>query len=275
MNKTIITAALTGAVTPQSKNPNLPITPKEIAEDAIRVWKEGAAIVHLHMRTDEGKGTMDKERFRETVQRIRDNTDLVINLTSSGETGASDERRMEHIIELKPELATFDAGTFNWLPGKVFYNGPDFLRKLGRIMMENNVKPEIEVFDFGMLNAAEYYQQKEGILPPGSLHFQFCLGVIGQAKATPLNLSRMVELMPKDATWSAFGVGAGHMPIIYTALALGGNVRVGLEDNIYYSKGQLATNAMLVKRAADCIRQYGNEVATPNDARVMLNLKNC
>ena len=125
--KTIITAALTGAVTPQSKNPDLPITPKEIAEDAIRVWKEGASIVHLHMRTDEGKGTMDKERFKETVQRIRDNTDLVINLTSSGEHGASNERRVEHIAEIKPEMATFDVGTFNWLPGGIFANSADFV----------------------------------------------------------------------------------------------------------------------------------------------------
>lgn len=275
MSKTIITAALTGQVTPKSKNPNLPITPKEIAEDAIRVWKEGAAIVHLHMRTDEGVGTMDKERFKETVQRIKDNTDLVINLTSSGERQAPDERRIEHIVEIKPEMASFDVGTFNWLPGGVFSNPAAFLRKLGAALIENDVKPEIEVFDFGMINAAEYFQQKEGVLPAGSLHFQFCLGVLGQAKATPGNLARMVELMPKDATWSAFGIGPGHMPILFSALALGGNVRVGLEDNIYYSKGVLASNSMLVKRAADCIRQFGNEVATPSDARAMLGLKNC
>jgi len=275
MKKTIITAALTGAVTPQSKNPDLPITPKEIAEDAVRVWKEGAAIVHLHMRTDEGVGTMDKERFKEAVLRIRESTDLVINLTSSGERDAPDERRIEHIIELKPEMASYDVGTFNWLPGRIFPNSPDFLRKLGKALIENNVKPEIEVFDFGMINAAEYFQQQERVLPPGSLHFQFCLGVLGQAKATPMNLSRMVELIPQDATWSAFGIGTGHLPIIFTTLALGGHIRVGLEDNIYYTKGQLATNSMLVKRAADCVRQYGNEVATPNEARAMLKLQNC
>ncbi|MGI6072275.1 MAG: 3-keto-5-aminohexanoate cleavage protein [Lachnospiraceae bacterium] len=271
--KHIITAALTGAVTPKEKNNALPITPKEIAADAISVWKEGAAIVHLHMRDDEGIGTMDKERFKETVQRIRDNTNLVINLTSSGETGAADERRMAHIIELKPELASYDIDTFNWLPGKVFMNTPEFLRKLGKALIENGVKPEIEVFDYGMINAAAYYQQKEGVLPEGSLHFQFCLGVIGQAAATPYNLSRMVDLIPEGSTWSAFGIGTGHMPILYTAIALGGNVRVGLEDNIYMKKGELATNTKLVKRAADCIRQYGNEVATPDDAREILGLR--
>ena len=271
--KTIITAALTGAVTPKSKNEHLPVTPQEIAEDAINVWKKGASVVHLHMRDENQLGTMDKARFAETVARIRDNTDLVINLTSSGGSYEQDEERFQHIIELKPELATFDTGTFNWLPGGIFPNSAEFLRKLGKAMMGNGVKPEIEIFDFGMINAALYFQEKEHVLPEGSLHLQFCLGVLGQAKATPYNLSRMVELIPDSFTWSAFGIGSGHMPILYTAIALGGNVRVGLEDNIYYSKGVLATNSMLVERAAQAIRDYGNEVATPDDAREILGLK--
>jgi len=273
MKKTIITAALTGAMTPKSKAPALPMTPKEIAEDAVKVWKKGASIVHLHMRDDNGVGTMDKLRFKETMERIRDTTDLVINFTSSGEVGASDERRLEHIAEYKPDLATFDVDTFNWLPGEPFMNSTSFLRKLGNLLQEINVKPEIEIFDYGMINAAKYFQQKEHVLPDGSLHFQFCLGALGQSDATPLVLSQMLTMLPEDATWSAFGIGAGHLPILYTAIALGGNVRVGLEDNIYYSKGVVATNEMLVERAAKAIELYGNQVATPDDAREILGLK--
>lgn len=273
MAKTIITAALTGAVTPKSLNPDIPLTPKEIAEDAVRVWREGAAIVHLHMRDGEGNGCMDLEKFRETVTRIRETTDLVVNVTTSGGPTPDDESRFVHVQELDPEICTFDAGTFNWLPGPPFMNTAEFLRKLGRVCIETGVKPEIEVFDYGMINAAEYYQKKEKVLPVGSLHFQLCLGVLGQAKAIPGNVTRMIELIPEGSTISGFGIGAGHMPCLYTLIASGAHVRVGLEDNVYYSKGVLATNSMLVARAARCIREYGNEVASPDDARAILSLK--
>lgn len=274
--KTIITASLTGAVTPKELNPHIPLTPKEIAEDAVRVWKKGAAIVHLHMRDEEGHGTMDKMRFKETVERIRDNTDLVINLTTSGGRDyPCDEVRFEHVIMLKPEMCSYDVGSFNWLPGPIFDNTPEFLRKLGKVCIENDVKPEIEVFDYCMINAAVYFQEKERVLPEGSLHFQLCLGVLGQAKATAYNVAEMSRLLPAGSTWSAFGTGAGHLPVLYSALACGGNVRVGLEDNVYYKKGVLASNEMLVERAARVIEEFGNEVATPDDAREILNLKNC
>ncbi len=272
MAKTIISAALTGAVTPKSANPHVPITPKEIAEDAVRVWKEGAAIVHLHMRDDAGSGCMDLEKFRETVQRIRDNTDLVINLTTSGGPTATDEDRFVQVVELLPEMCSYDVGTFNWLPGGIFSNSADFLRKLGKVCKETGTKPEIEVFDTGMVNAAIYFEEKEHVLE-GPLHFQFVLGVTGMAKATPQVLSHLYDMLPEGSTWSALGIGAGHLPILLTALALGGHVRVGLEDNIYYAKGQLATNAQLVARAARLIRENNCEVATPADARAMLGLR--
>ncbi len=271
MAKTIITAALTGTATPKSKNPALPCTPKEIAADAIECWKKGAAVVHLHMRDDELKGTMDKERFRETVNIIRGETDLICNLTSSGETGATYERRMEHIIELKPELATFDAGSINLANGAIFQNKADFLIQLGNAMLENGVKPEIEIMDLGFMAAAEYYLAKGALKAP--LHFQFVLGFFSGAPATPENLALLKGKLPPDATWSALGIGAAHMPILYSAIAMGGHVRVGLEDNLYYSHGKLATNMSLVERAARVIKEFGNEVATPDDAREILGLK--
>jgi uncharacterized protein (DUF849 family) len=270
---TIISAALTGAVTPKSKNPALPITPKEIACDAIRVWKAGAAIVHLHMRDENAKGTMDKELFREAVERIRGETDLIINLTSSGETGASDERRIEHIVELRPEMASFDAGTFNWMPAGVFSNTPDFLRKLGRAMTTCGVKPEIEIFDSGMIHSAVYFMEKEQIIQ-GPLHFQFVLGVLGAAQATVDNLVYLRNQLPAGCTWAGMGVGTGHLPILLATLAMGGHVRVGLEDNLYYAKGRLATNEELVARAARLIVESNNEIASPSDARKILGLKN-
>ena len=124
MAKTIISAALTGAVTPKSLTPHIPITPREIADDAIRVWKEGAAIVHLHMRNEEGRGSLETARFKEAVDRIRDNTDLVLNLSTSGGGNVSDEKRFEHVVTLLPEIASYDVGTFNWLPGGIFPNVP-------------------------------------------------------------------------------------------------------------------------------------------------------
>jgi 3-keto-5-aminohexanoate cleavage enzyme len=269
--KTIISVALTGAVSSKAKNPNIPCTPKEIAEDAIKCWKAGAAIAHLHMRDDEFRGTMDKERFQETVKRIRGESDVVLNLTSSGEINVPFERRMEHIADIKPEIATFDAGSINVLPDGIFDNTVSFLTKLGGIMNENNVKPEVEIMDLGMIAAAEYYLHKGVLKAP--VHFQFVLGFFSGAPATPENLAYLRGKIPQGSTWSAFGIGPAHMPILYTAIAMGGHVRVGLEDNLFYGPGRLATNLDLVERAARVIREFGNEVANPADARSILGLR--
>lgn len=271
MKKVIITAALTGTLTPKEANPNIPMTPQEIARDAYACWQAGAAIVHLHMRDDKGKGTMDKEKFRETVEQIKSKCDVIINLTSSGEVGATDEERMAHLRELKPEMASFDAGTFNWMPSGVFMNSPQFLEKLGSVMLEHGIKPELEIFDSGMIHNTEYYMQKGLIAKPP--HYQFVLGVLGGARATIDNLVYLKNLLPPESTWSAFGIGKDHLPILYAAIALGGHVRVGLEDNIYYVKNKLATNPDLVARAARLIKEADKAVATPNEARQLLRLR--
>lgn len=271
MEKVMITAALTGTLTPKEANPNIPMTPQEIARDAYACWQAGAAIVHLHMRDDMGKGTMDKEKFRETVEQIKSKCDVIINLTSSGEVGATDEDRIAHLCELKPEMASFDAGTFNWMPSGVFMNSPQFLEKLGSVMLEHGIKPELEIFDSGMIHNTEYYMQKGLIAKPP--HYQFVLGVLGGARATTDNLVYLKNLLPPEATWSAFGIGKDHLPILYAAIALGGHVRVGLEDNIYYVKNKLATNPDLVARAARLIKEADKAVATPNEARQLLRLR--
>ena len=278
-NKVVISCALTGANTPYDKNNNIPTTPEEIAADAIEAWKAGAAAVHLHMRDEERKGVMDWKLFEQTVKLIRSHPecDVIINCTSSGGPGRdglkSNVNRQAHfkcIPEI--EVGSFDAGTFNWNDAREFNNDPNFLKELANVYLEHNVKPEVEIFDMGMLGNATHYYKKLGLLKE-PLWFQFVLGVLGAMDATPENLMYLVRHLPEGALWSATGIGAGHLPILYTALALGANgVRVGLEDNLYMDRGVLATNAELVARAVKLIRLCNREPATPAEARLIMGL---
>lgn len=271
MNSVIITVAPTGAWPTKKNNPAIPLTPKEIAEDVYECWQAGAAVAHLHMRDGEGKGTMDKAKFAETVALIRERCDIVINLTTSGDLNATDETRMAHLIELKPELASYDCGSMNWMHTSLFINHPDFLEKLGMIMQENGVKPEVEIFDAGMIANAKYYVKKGVLKAP--VHFQFVLGAAGGMEATVENLVFLKSLLPPGSTWSALGIGKGHLPIMYAALALGGHIRVGMEDNVYYGPGRLAaSNAEFVERGVRLIRETGATEAGPEEARRLLGL---
>ncbi|MGD9210630.1 MAG: 3-keto-5-aminohexanoate cleavage protein, partial [Desulfobacteraceae bacterium] len=235
-DKVILTVAPTGAWPSKKDTPHIPLQPKEIADEVYACWKAGASVAHIHVRDDNNLSSMDFDKFTETVELIRaTDCNIVINLTTSGELGLADEKRMKHIIALKPELASYDCGSMNWAHTTVFENSPNFLEKLGKVMQENNIKPEIEIFDAGMVYNALYYLKK-GILK-APLHFQFVLGAPGGMTATVENLVFLKSLIPADSTWGALGIGRGHLPIMYTTFALGGHVRVGMEDNIYYSKG--------------------------------------
>jgi len=280
MAKTIITAALTGAVTPAGYH--IPETPEQIAKEAYECWKAGAAVVHIHTRADDGLGAMNTAAFKEIVERIRayEDCDVVINCTSSGASpqhpATDEERYLHHMTVPGIEMGSYDAGTFNWMPGGVFMNSPQFLEKLGDVYIERGIKPEIEIFDAGMLGIAEYFVKKGHLSTP--CHYQFCLGVLGGMPATVENLLYLKNHIPAGSTWSAFGVGAGHLPIMYAALALGGNIRVGMEDNVVYGKDAegkkiMATNLMLVERAVQAVRTFGNEPATPAEARQILGIK--
>jgi len=269
--KVIVTVAPTGAWPTKKDNPAIPLTPQEIADDVYACWQAGAAMAHLHMRDAEGKGTMDTERFKETVGLIREKCDIVLNLTTSGDLNATDETRMAHLIALKPELASYDCGSMNWMHNSLFLNHPAFLERLATTMNDNGVKPEIEIFDAGMVYNSLYYQKK-GFLK-GPLHYQFVLGAAGGIAATVENLVFLKSLIPAESTWSAFGIGRGHMPIFYAALALGGHVRVGMEDNVMYGKDRLAaSNAEFVERAGRVIRELDKELATPAEARAILGV---
>ena len=278
-NKVIITAAVTGAWPKKENNPNVPMTPQEIADDVYTCWKAGAAVAHLHMRADEGNGTMDTAKFEETVNLIHTkypDCDIVLNLTTSGDIHADDEIRVAHVKKLKPEMASYDCGSMNWLNSGLFLNTPKFLTDCGLLFQELGVKPEIEAFDPGMIGNAAYYIKKGVLKTP--VHFQFCMGCANGIAGSMKNLIFMKETADElvgkgNYTWSCFGVGHSAMEMLYGAVALGGNIRVGMEDNVMYAKGQLAeSNVQFIERAVRVIKEYGKEVATPDEARQILGL---
>jgi 3-keto-5-aminohexanoate cleavage enzyme len=272
MEKLIITAAITGSRITREITPHIPLTPAEIAQSAYECWQAGASIVHIHVRDpNTGQGTQDVEIFRQVVEPLREKTDLILCLTTSGIPGRNlpTEERLAP-VDLKPELASFDAGSIN-LGGTVFINSPEFLDRAAEKMRQKGVKPEIEIFDLGMIVTSLRMRDQGKLDDP--LHFQFVLGTPWGAPATPKSFLHLYEHIPDNATWSIIGIGQGHLPMSMMALAMGGHIRVGLEDNIYYSKGVLAeTNAQFVERIVRISREYGREIATPAEARDILGL---
>lgn len=276
-NKRILSVATTGAWPSKEDNPKIPLQPHEIAEEIYKCWQIGASVAHVHVRDADGNDTMEVGIFKEVLDTLRNQypeCDIIINLTAAGGIGNSEEERLAPFQTLKPEMASFDCGTMNWMHMGVFNNNPNFLRKMGKAMLDSGVKPEIEVFSPSMIYEAKYYFNNGFLEAP--LHFQFCMGVAGGMTATAENLVLMKNVLDKElpgSTWSAFGVGRGSMEVLYTTVALGGHVRVGMEDNIMYSRGVLAeSNMQLVARAKRVIEEFGNELATPDEARKILGL---
>ena len=272
MAKTIITVAITGGMGTKKENPNHPVTPEEIAKSVVECWKAGASIAHLHMRDDEQRGTMDLERFRKTIKLIRaTGCDIILNLTTAGGLGLTEEERMAVVPEFKPELATYDCGTMNFGPA-VFNNNPQFLTKLGLLIQENGSKPEVECFDVSQIENAKYFIKKGVLKEP--VHFQFCLGIQGGMAANLDSLVFMKNQLPPGSTWSAFGIGPGHKEVLLGTIAMGGNVRVGFEDNFYRSRGvYFQTNAEQVERVVRILKEFGLEHTTPDEAREILGIK--
>ncbi len=273
MDKVIITAALTGSRITRDIAPDIPYTPEEITQSSIECWNAGASIVHIHVRDPKtGLGTQNLELFRQVADLLKEKTDLVLCLTTSGIAGRNlpIEARLVS-LELKPELASFDAGSIN-LGGGVFSNPPEFLDAASEMMKQKGVKPEIEIFDSGMIVTALRMRDEGKLEEP--LHFQFVLGTPWGAPATPKSLLHLCEHIPENATWSVIGIGKGHLPMSMMGLIMGGHIRVGMEDNIYYERGVLAkTNAQFVERIVRIAREYGREVASPNEARGILGLR--
>lgn len=272
-NKRVITAAITGSWPTREQNPNLSITPEEIAADVYECWKAGAAIAHIHVRNDDGTPSTDFMKYKETIERIRayKDCDICINITSSGSVGFGDEERIYPLQKLLPEMASYDAGTLNWQHRTIFENHPRFLEKLGHALIESNIKPEIEIFDAGMIYNAIYYMKKGVLKAP--CHFQIVLGCPGGMTNTVENLVFLKSLIPDGSTWAACGIGAGHMPIMMAGIAMGAHIRVGMEDNVMWQKGVPGeSNAQFVKRAKELLEMNGLEAATPEEARKIYGL---
>jgi 3-keto-5-aminohexanoate cleavage enzyme len=270
MEKLIITAALTGAEVTRDLQPNLPLTPEEIAQEAYECYKAGASIVHVHARDEEGNPTQSYDVYKEIKERIESKCNVIVQPSTGGATWHTAEERLQP-VELKPEMATLSTGTVNF-GADVFMNTEEYIEMFAKRMQELGVKPEIEVFERGMIANALKLVKKGLVDEP--LHFDFVLGVPGACPGNVDDLVYMRNSIPSSATWTVAGVGRYETPLAAIAITMGGHVRVGFEDNIYYSKGVLAeSNAQLVERIVRLAKELSREVATPDEARRILNLK--
>ena len=292
MNKDVfITCAVTGSGATQDRSPHVPRSPKQIAESAIAAAKAGAAVAHCHVRDPEtGAPSRDPALYRELTERVRDaSVDVVLNLTAgmggdltfgpasaplpltTGTDMIGAEERVAHLAECLPEICTLDCGTMNFAEADyVMTNTPGMLRAMGRMMTDFGVKPEIEAFDTGHLWLAKALVE-EGILDSPAL-VQLCMGIPWGAPDDLNTFLAMVNAVPDDWTWSAFAIGRNQMPFVAAAVLAGGNVRVGLEDNLWLAKGELATNEALVAHARGIIEGMGGSVIGPTEVRKRLGL---
>ncbi len=270
MEKLILTAAVCGAEVTREQTPYIPITPEEISEEAYLSWKAGASIIHVHVRDSAGNPTQDVKIFKKTVDLIRSKCpDVIVQVSTGGAVGMSAEERLQS-VDSKPDMATLDSGTTNF-GDDVFVNDMPMIRHFASRMKDLEILPEFECFELGhVFNALKVV--KEG-LGPKHLHFDFVLGVPGSCPADIRNLLRMADSIPSNATWTASGIGRHEFGVAAFAILLGGHVRVGMEDNVYLSKGVLArSNAELVEKAARLAKELGRDVATPKEAKKILNL---
>ncbi len=287
----IVTCAVTGAGDTTGKSPHVPVTPEQVADSAIKAAQAGAAIVHLHVRDpDTGAGSRDPELFKEAVSLVRDSdTDVVINLTAGmggdwvpdannpsmpgpGTDMIGAEERLLHVKECLPEICSLDCGTLNFGNDNTIYiSTPPILRRMAELTKEWGVKPELEVFDLGHIRFASQ-MVSEGLIADPPL-FQICLGIPWGADQSVDTMKAMKDHLPAGASWAGFGISRMQMPMAAAAVVMGGNVRVGLEDNIYLDRGVLATNEQLVTRAIEIITRMGARAVTPQEARNKLKLR--
>lgn len=285
----IVSCALTGAGDTPRLSPHVPVTPQQIADEALAAARAGAAIAHIHVRDPAtGAPSMAYAHYAEAVERIRDaGSPILINLTTGpgarftpsaedprratpDSTIANPEARVEHVVRLKPDICSLDVATMNF-GAHAFVNIPSHLTRMAKLIQEAGVKPELEVFDLGHVRLARELVESGVIRGPAL--FQLCLGVPWGAPATPETMMLMRDQLPANANWAAFGISRAQFPMVAQAVLLGGHVRVGLEDNIYLGKGVLSPgNAPLVERAVGIIEALGARAATPARARALLGL---
>jgi len=271
----IINVALTGNVPRKSDNPAVPVTPEEIAADARRCYEAGAAIVHLHVRDDQGRATWRKDVFAEAISKVREACpDVIVCATTSGRVNPEYEARSQVLEldgDLRPEMASLALGSFNF-PQQASISEPETIRRLAERMRELGIVPELEVFDLGMLDYAKYLIRKQLLRPP--FYFNLLLGSLGTLAATPFNLAMLVMSLPDGAVWSAAGMGRFQFQVNSMAVAMGGNVRTGLEDSLFMdaAKTRPASNQALVERLAELARSVGRDITSPAQARQIIGL---
>ncbi|MGI6633363.1 MAG: 3-keto-5-aminohexanoate cleavage protein [Bacillota bacterium] len=270
MDPLVITVAPVGAEVNRSQTPYIPLTPEEIAEECYRAWNEGASIAHLHARDENGDPTQDPAVYARIIDLVRSRTDLIIQISTGGAVGMTVEERVAP-VSLKPDMATLTCGTVNFGDG-IFTNSWSDMEVFAQAMRKNGVKPEFELFDVGMIENQRRLWVKKLVDLPG--HFDFVMGVPGGISGDPRNLMHFASMIPDDgSTWTVAGIGRHELPLGAMAIVLGGHVRVGFEDNIYYSRGVLAkSNAELVSRMVRLAGELGRSVATPAEARKVLRL---
>ena len=269
MDPLVITVAAVGAELTPEQQPNLPITPAELARDAAGCRDAGASIYHLYVREETGEPTMDVEVYRAALDAIRDSSDIIVQFSSGGAVTDTQAVRMAPLA-LQPEMATLTTGSVNF-GDDVFLNPMPFVRDLYIRMLELGIAPEFEIFEPGMIGTAGRLYEELGA--NHHRHYDFVLGVPGAMPAWDDAVDFLTSKLPDGATWSATGIGRAHLPVTERALELGGHVRTGFEDVRYFEPGVLASsNAQLIARVAEMARAAGREVATPDQARSLLGL---
>lgn len=269
MEKLIITVAPTGSLPRKKDNPHVPITPEEIVACGVRCEAAGASIIHVHVRNleDESPST-DYGLFKEACDGLQSKTRLIVQISTGGRAGMAYEQRSNR-LHLKPEMASLTTGSVNF-PDSVYENSPQLIEALARDMHELGIKPEMEIFDVSMVqNAVNLSAAGIAEVP---LHFDFVMGLRGAIPATVENLVHLKSSIPAGATWTVAGIGPHQLPMNAMAIVMGGHCRVGLEDNVYYRKGELASNERLVERVVRLSSELGRQIASPDDARQILQL---
>jgi 3-keto-5-aminohexanoate cleavage enzyme len=269
LQKLIVTVAMTGNVPTKEMNPNLPVTPDEIAADVKRCTDAGASVFHIHARDSHQKPTLNPLAFQEIVRKIKAAApDVIIQLSTGGRAGKDWEDRAAP-IRLLPEVGSFTTGSTN-LPGMIYENSPQFIEFLAGVFHQTGVKPEIEILESGMLYNALFLQKKGLLTSP--LHFNFVLGAPGAMPGIARNLVFLTDSIPPGCTWTATGIGKAEIPLAALAIAMGGHVRVGMEDNLVLPDGSPASNVRLTETVVSIASSIGREIASPNEARAMLHL---
>jgi len=284
VDKVIITVALTGAQQGKEANPNLPVSPREIIDQGYESCQAGASIIHIHARDKAGKATSDVDVFGEIVSGLQARCDAVMNISSGGAiAGLPLEERLRAVTKLKPEIASFSVGSSmvgsysaeegKWTRDFTLCQSYSDLETVAREMLEAGTKPELEIYDLGMISNALFLREQGIIKEP--LYFNFVMGISGQSPSPSVrNVLHLAESIPAGSVWLATGIGRNEFPLLALSVVMGGHVRVGLEDNVYISKGVLAeNNAQLVEKAVRIIRELGKEVASPDEAREILGIK--